>query len=166
MKCGAPAPDEETLFCNRCGTAFHHHVPHPKSVRITAHKPDLPVSIKISKKKHAPAVVEPAELWDPVPDEEFAASYYPPPAASTVSPSPKKYAHLPLVADEMVKENARDETIVLPGNTKKYAHLPLVADELKEKQSPRLEIETPYFPGPPKEKAARPRKGLFDLLKK
>jgi hypothetical protein len=79
----------------------------------------------------------------------------------------KKYAHLPLVAEELAGGKTRDESIVLPAQTKKYAHLPLVADELKEKQSPRLEIESPYYPGPPREKkAAKSKKGLFDLLKK
>ncbi|MEI7858122.1 MAG: hypothetical protein WCH85_11575, partial [Methanomicrobiales archaeon] len=77
----------------------------------------------------------------------------------------KKYAHLPLVADELADGNARDESIVIPGNSKKYAHLPLVADDFKEKASPRLEIESPYYPGPPKEKKPG-RKGIFDLMKK
>ncbi len=71
------------------------------------------------------------------------------------------------MADEFAGGKTRDESIVIPGNTKKYAHLPLIADELKEKQSPRLEIETPYFPGPPKEKkSGKPKKSFFDLLKK
>ena len=130
-----------------------------------AQKPAPSVSVKISKKKQVPAVVTPEDLWDPVPDEEFEEVHYP----HTVSlpPSQKKFAHLPLVADELAGGKVKDCSIVIPGNSKKYAHLPLIADEFKKKQSPRLEIESPYIPAPPKEKkAGRSKKGLFDLLKK
>ena len=164
-KCGAPALDDQTLFCNRCGTQFNHPVSNKKPVRPQAHKPVQPLSVKISQKKQVPAVVVPSDLWDPVLDEEFEEARYP----HTVSlpPSQKKYAHLPLVADELAGGKVKDASIVISGNSKKYAHLPLIADEFKEKQSPRLEIESPYIPAPPKEKrAGRTKKGLFDLLKK
>jgi hypothetical protein len=125
------------------------------------------LSVKISKKKQPPAIVAPEDLWDPVPDQRTAEAYYPPPVSPSVSSPQKKYAHLPLVADELAGGKYNDEKIVMPGSAKKYAHLPLVADELKEKKSPRLEIETPYLPPPPREtKAGRTKKGLFDLLKK
>lgn len=112
-----------------------------------------------------PAAAVPLDLWDPVPDEEFEELHHP----HTVSlpPSQKKYAHLPLVADELAGGKVKDDSFVISEKSKKYAHLPLIADEFKEKQSPRLEIESPYYPAPPKEKkAGRSKKGLFDLLKK
>ena len=112
-------------------------------------------------------MVVPEDLWDPVPDEEFEEAYYPPPVAPPKTSLQKKYAHLPLVAEELAGGKFKDESIVISANSKKYGHLPLVADEFKEKQSPRLEIESPYYPGPPKEKkAVKSKKGLFDLLKK
>lgn len=166
-KCGAPAPDEQTLFCNRCGTQFTHPVSNLKPVHSTAHKPAQPLSVKISQKRPVPAVVTPEDLWDPVPDEEFEKAYYPPTVVPPASLSQKKYAHLPLVAEELTGGKIKSESIVIPGNSKKYAHLPLIADEFKEKQSPRLEIESPYYPVPPREKkAGKSKKGLFDLLKK
>ena len=125
------------------------------------------MSVKISKKKQAPAVVTPEDLWDPFPDEEFEEVHYPHTVSPPAPPSQKRYAHLPLVVDELAGGKVKDASIVISGNSKKYAHLPLVADEFKEKQSPRLEIESPYFPGPPKEKKAeRSKKGIFDRLKK
>ncbi|MDP3564226.1 MAG: hypothetical protein Q8R70_07015, partial [Methanoregula sp.] len=165
--CGSPAPDEETLYCNRCGTAFNHTASHAKPVRLPSQRPALPASVKISQKKQMPAVVVPEDLWDPVPEEAIAPGYFSYPQGQPAASQKKKYAHLPLVADELAGGKIRDESIVIPGNSKKYGHLPLVADEFREKQSPRLEIESPYYPGPPKEKqAGKPKKGFFDLLKK
>ena len=137
-KCGTPALDEETLFCNRCGTPFDQPLSDPGPFPTMVHKPTPPLSVRISPKKQVPALVVPYDLWDPVLDEEFAPAHHQPPVAPPASPLRKK-----------------------------YAHLPLIADELKEKQSPRLEIESPYFPGPPLEKKkGKPKKGFFDLLKK
>jgi predicted amidophosphoribosyltransferase len=167
LKCGAPALDEETLFCNRCGTQFNHHVSNKKPVHSPVHKSSQPVSVKISQKKQVPAVVVPLDLLDPVSDEEFEEVHYPHSFSPPVKSSQKKYAHLPLVAEELAGGKGKDASIVIPGNSKKYAHLPLIADEFKEKQSPRLEIESPYIPAPPKEKRdGRSKKGLFDMLKK
>jgi RNA polymerase subunit RPABC4/transcription elongation factor Spt4 len=166
-KCGAVAPDEETLFCNRCGTSFNSPASSFKTVNVPETYPVQPVSVKISKKKPAPVAITPEDLWDTVPVEQYTEPYYPPPVTPPVSPMRKKYGHLPLVADEFAGGKVRDECIDIPQTSKKYGHLPLIADELKEKQSPRLEIESPYYPGPPKErKAGKPKKGFFDLLKK
>lgn len=166
--CGATAPDEETLYCNRCGTAFNDTASPAKPVRSPSQRPAHTASVKISQKKQMPAVMVPEDLWDPVPEEAIAPGYFSYPQGQPAASQKKKYAHLPLVADELSGGKVRDEIInISGGNSKKYAHLPLVADEFKEKQSPRLEIESPYYPGPPKEKkAGKPKKGLFDLLKK
>jgi ribosomal protein L40E len=166
-KCGATAPDADTLFCNRCGTAFIPPGKPQKPVHVRNHMPAPATSVKISQKKQVPAVVVPDDLWDPVPDEEYPQSSYPLPVTPPASYTKKQYAHLPLVADEMAGRKGKDESIVISGNTKKYSHLPMIADELKEKQSPRIEIESPYYPGSPKEKkTGKPKKGFFDLLKK
>ncbi len=166
-KCGAAAPDEETLFCNRCGTPFNAPASPLKTVNAPEKYAAHPVSVKISKKKPAPVAVTPEDLWDTVPAEQYSEPYYPPPVTLPASSTRKKYAHLPLVADEFAGGKIRDEIIDIPQTSKKYGHLPLIADELKEKQSPHLEIETPYFPGPPKEmKAGKQKKGFLNLLKK
>jgi hypothetical protein len=167
-KCGTVPLDDDTLFCNRCGTPFDHQVLNVKPVLTPLNKPVQQVSVKISKKKQMPAVEPPEDLWDPVPQEVIAPGYFSYPAGQPAASSKKKYAHLPLVADELSGGRDRDESIAISGNSKKYAHLPLVADEFKEnkeKSSPRLEIESPYYPGPPREKKPG-KKGLFDLLKK
>jgi hypothetical protein len=109
----------------------------------------------------------PEDLWDPIPEEEFDMAEYPSHVPAAVTVPRKKYAHLPMIADELAGGKVRDESIVIPSTTKKYAHLPLIADELKEKKSPRIEIESPYYPPPPKEaKPGKSKKGFFDLLKK
>ena len=164
VKCGAIAPDGDTLFCNRCGTPFNSAVISPKPVHFPSHASHPSASVKISQKKQVPVAAPHEDLWDPVPHEEVDPAHY---HHEVALPAKKKYAHLPLVAEELAGGKNRDESISLSGNTKKYAHLPLVADELKEKQSPRLEIESPYYPGPPREtKTTKSKKGLFDLLKK
>ncbi len=165
-KCGASPLDDETLFCNRCGTPFDHPALPVKPVPPQIQKSAQPVSVKISKKKQAPAAEPPEDLWDPVQEEVIAPGYFSYPQGQPPLSQKKKYAHLPLVAEELSGGKARDEIITLSGgNSKKYGHLPLVADEFKEKSSPRLEIESPYYPGPPKEKKPA-KKGLFDLMKK
>jgi rRNA maturation endonuclease Nob1 len=165
--CGAVKTDEDTLFCNRCGTQFNHQVSRQKTVPIPGKKPALPASVKISRKKQVPAIGTSEELWDPVQEEVIAPGYFSYPAGQPAASSQKKYTHLPLVAEELSGGKIRDESIVMPANGKKYAHLPLIADEFKEKQSPRIEIESPYYPGPPNEKkSGKGKKGFFDLLKK
>ena len=116
--CGAPAVDDQTLFCNRCGTPF--------SMPATAEKlqKKAPGSVIITKKKHS---VTPSS-----PGETFVQEDLPSDPAGYLTAAPpqvqKKYAHLPLVADESTRDT-------LP--SKKYAHLPLVAEEPNVKDSPR-----------------------------
>jgi hypothetical protein len=162
--CGYMIPDDLSQFCNRCGTPFNQPAKNLIPVSLPSHTPARPVSVRISKKRQAPAVEVPYNLWDPVPDQDVSPlfnSIAPPP-----SPTQKKYAHLPLIANELSGRNVSDEKIIL-GNTKKYAHLPLIADELKEKQPLHLKIESTFFSRPHQEtKPCRPKKGFFDLLKR
>ncbi|MFA5347521.1 MAG: hypothetical protein WC294_05250 [Methanoregula sp.] len=116
--CSAPAVDDQTLFCNRCGTPF--------SKPSTAEKlrKKAPGSVIITKKKHSFTLPAPGEAYIP---EDLPSG---PPDYLTAVPLQvqKKYAHLPLVADESTGDT-------LP--SKKYAHLPLIADELNVKDSPQ-----------------------------
>ncbi len=167
LKCGATPLDDETLFCNRCGTPFTNPLSDARPIQPPLYKPvQQQASVKISKKKQLPVAEPPEDLWDPVPEEVMAPGYFSYPQGQPPASQKKKYSHLPLVADELAGGKVRDETIVISGgNSKKYSYLPLVADEFEEKKSPRLEIETPYYPEPPKEKKVG-KKGLFDLMKK
>ena len=167
LKCGATPLDDKTLFCNRCGTPFTNPLSEARPIQPPHYKPvQQQASVKISKKKQLPVAEPPEDLWDPVPEEVMAPGYFSYPQGHPPASQKKKYSHLPLVADELTGGKVRDEPIVISdGNSKKYSHLPLVADEFKEKKSPRLDIETSYYPEPPKEKKVG-KKGLFDLMKK
>ena len=187
VRCGNPAPNNEVLYCNRCGTEYPPIEPEitcprcgnaiPDELSEFCNRcgspvkgepePEMPVCPKCSNPATDAAALfcnrcgtsYQKELENIIPHCQRCGHL----AAS----QKKKYAHLPLVVDDLAGGKIRDESIVIPGNSKKYGHLPLVADEFREKQSPRLEIESPYYPGPPKEtKAGKPKKGFFDLLKK
>jgi hypothetical protein len=86
-----------------------------------------------------------------------------PPAGSlTAQPDlqvQKKYANLPLLADDSTADTVR---------SKKYAHLPLVAEELKIKDSPQRGFYPTEVREPPKgpKKKHLPNKGLLDMFKR
>jgi hypothetical protein len=147
--CGCVIPDELAVFCNRCGTKIS-PVPEPtapvdasavpvvrdqvlpgtpkKTRPATAEKirKKASGSVIIMKKKHS--ADPPAQTGAYVPEEPVSD---PPDDQVETMPEPqvqKKYAHLPLVADERPVD---------PLPTRKYAHLPLVADELNVKNSPQ-----------------------------
>jgi rRNA maturation endonuclease Nob1 len=104
--CGFTIPDDRAVFCNRCGTPIRGAQP------ATA-----PSSVVVSKKRTALPIQEPAAEWDPWTDgsEEFdprptapqEPAYTREPVdepvyrAPQISMAPKKYAHLPLIADEL-----------------------------------------------------------------
>ena len=108
--CGFPVPDERAVFCNRCGSALRGAAPGAAA----------PAAVVVTKKRNALPIQEvPAADWDPWTDgspefdsmpaglQEPAPSYQPPPPeepafrAPQISVPPKKYSHLPLVADEL-----------------------------------------------------------------
>lgn len=149
--CGAPAVDDLTLFCNRCGTPFSK----PATAEKTRKK--APGSVIITKKKHSVTPPAPNEAY--VPEDLPSAS---PDYLTEAPPYPqaqKKYAHLPLVADESTRDTPP---------SKKYAHLPLVADELKVKDSPQggFFSNGAREPSSSYQKKGAPKKGVLGMFKR
>jgi predicted amidophosphoribosyltransferase len=108
--CGSPDPQGQSVFCNRCGAPFNRlgvQAAHPTGhapVIVTQRKPAGPL----------PQVTVPDTDWEPWNDV---------PPASGLSGSP---------APTIPKQSAHhDQQIAIP--QKRFAHLPLVADELKTK---------------------------------
>jgi rRNA maturation endonuclease Nob1 len=148
--CGAPAVDDQTLFCNRCGTPFSR--PAAAETRKKA-----PGSVIITKKRRSPN--PPENRRADVPEDAPSDPHPGPQPVQTNPPAQKKYAYLPLVADESPADNSR---------SKKYAHLPLVADELKIKDSPQKGFYSTDIREPPagRPKKHLPNKGLLDMFKR
>jgi len=100
-ECGFVNPDEKATFCNRCGAALKSTVP------------AVPAAAGPRKRAPLPIQDEPAPDWDPWSDgspSDYAEPQYtsPPPIdsdpayrAPQIRVPPKKYAHLPLVAEEL-----------------------------------------------------------------
>jgi hypothetical protein len=173
--CGSVIPDEQAVFCNRCGTkispAPEAAVPVVSSTPVsgiqaflsTAKKtrPEMtekirkktPGSVIVTKKKHSPS--PPAQPGGYVPED-------PPDDCTEALSDPqaqKKYAHLPLVANERPVDTRP---------AKKYAHLPLVADELKVKDSPQgglYSTDVPE-PSPSNRKKHAPKNGIMGMFKR
>jgi len=107
--CGAPDPQGQSLFCNRCGAPFTRqgvqsaHQPGPAPVIIMQRKPAGPL----------PPVTVPDTDWEPWNDV---------PPALGISRSEPAVPPQPVFHDQQV---------ALP--QKRFAHLPLIADELKIK---------------------------------
>jgi ribosomal protein L37E len=148
--CGAPAVDEQTLFCNRCGTPFFRPGAGERQKKAAE-------SVIITKKRRSP--VPPAHRGAEVSETSLSN---PPTSSLPVQPdtqAQKKFAHLPLQADENVPDIPR---------SKKYAHLPMVADELMIKDSSRHGHHSTDVHDLP---AGRPKKhpsnkGLLDKFKR
>jgi DNA-directed RNA polymerase subunit RPC12/RpoP len=108
--CGTPDPHGQSAFCNRCGAPFNRpgvqatHLPGQAPVIVMQRKPAGPQS----------QVIVPDTDWEPWNDV---------PPAPGISGSP---------APALPKQSAHnDQQIDIP--QKRYAHLPLIADELKTK---------------------------------
>jgi len=114
--CGFPVPDDQAVFCNRCGASLKHSSP-----------AKAPVPTVITPKKRAPLPIqdEPAPDWDPWSDG--GPSEYDTPQYSSPPPGDDDSAYRPQVR--------------MPA--KKYAHLPLIADELKDYKKPYSDDESP-----------------------
>ncbi|MDD1690474.1 MAG: zinc ribbon domain-containing protein [Methanoregula sp.] len=105
--CGFVNPDSEAVFCNRCGASL--------KGAGTATAPSIAPSIIVTKKQRVPLPVReepPVADWDPWSDESDARPVAPPvnpygyqdepaPRPPQIRMPPKKYAHLPLIADEL-----------------------------------------------------------------
>jgi len=118
--CGTPVPDDQAVFCNRCGS------PLPGATPAAA-----PAAVVISKKRASLPVQDVAAAdWDPWTD---GSSDY---DARPLAPQEMPVARQPLPADEPVY---RSPQISVP--PKKYSHLPLIADELKGAKTPYTGLE-------------------------
>jgi predicted amidophosphoribosyltransferase len=113
--CGAPDPSGRSVYCDRCGAPFN------RQGMQAAPQPDPAAPVIVTQRKpHAgplPVVTIPETDWEPWND-------VPPAPGRSGSPGPaipEQPAH-------------PDQQIAVP--KKRYAHIPLVADELKIKGEP------------------------------
>lgn len=108
--CGFPIPDDKAVFCNRCGASLRS----PGPAQATG-----PTAAPVRKRTPLPIQDEPAPDWDPWSDG--SQSDYETPQYSAPPPVDNDSAY-------------RTPQIRMPA--KKYAHLPLIADELKDYKKP------------------------------
>jgi len=91
--CGFPVPDDRAAFCNRCGAP------------LRSAGPEAAPAVVITKRRSPlPAREETVADWDPWSDgspEYESPQEQPVHTAPQISIAPKKYSHLPLVADEL-----------------------------------------------------------------
>jgi DNA-directed RNA polymerase subunit RPC12/RpoP len=108
--CGAPDPQGQSVYCNRCGAPFNREGVH------AAYQPGQ-APVIVTQRKPAgsvPAVIAPITDWEPWNDVPPAPGH-----SGTAGPAmPEQPAH-------------RDQQVAIP--QKRYAHLPLVADDMKKK---------------------------------
>lgn len=142
--CGSPAIDNQSRFCTRCGASFKRqgvqaaYQPGQAPVMITQRKATGPL----------PPVKVPDTDWEPWNDV--------PPAYGLSGTSG------PAIPEQSVHH---DQQIAVP--QKRYAHLPLIADELKTKGEAGARQHPPDIPGvSEKKKAASQKKGVLGFLKK
>jgi Double zinc ribbon len=116
--CGFVNPDDQALFCNRCGA------PLPGKGAVQQPQGAAAPSVIVTKKRATLPVQEPVADWDPWSDggPEYDAG---------LPPEDRRDAPLPETAGE---PPYRAPQVSVP--LKKYAHLPLVADELKGSKTP------------------------------
>lgn len=178
--CGSVVPDEQAVFCNRCGTKISSGPESAMPVTVSAApvsgiqallktaKKSGPATVKkspgsviVTKKKHSvsppaqPGGYVPETLSD-LPDDATEAPMDP--------QAQKKYAHLPLVADD----GTVDIQPAKNKSAKKYAHLPLVADELKVKDTPQAGFFSngAREPSSSHQKKHAPKNGIMGMFKR
>jgi len=141
--CGAPDPQGQSVYCNRCGAPFSRqgaHAAHPQG-----HAP-----VVITQKRPAgphPTLMVPETDWEPWSDA--------PPALGISRAEP------PIPEQPVFHE----QQIAIP--QKRFAHLPLVADEMKKKGEPQASQHTQDIHGVSvKKKPASQKKGVLGFLKK
>ena len=142
--CGSPAIDNQSRFCTRCGAPFNRREVH------AADQPDQ-APVIVTQRKPAgspPAVIVPGTDWEPWNDV--------PPAS----------LHSGIPGPAMPKQSEHhDQLIAVP--QKRYAHLPLVADEMRKKSEPGSRQYAPDFPDTSqKKKTVSQKKGVLGFLKK
>lgn len=112
--CGFANPDDRAAFCNRCGT----------SLRSAGTVP-APAVVVTKKRTSLPVQEQPVVDWDPWSDgsPEPDARYPLPPENQNTSPPPVPG-----------QQAYRAPQIHVP--PKKYSHIPLIAEELKDAKKP------------------------------
>jgi len=161
--CGIPAIDNESQFCTRCGTPFSPTAVPAKKKESPAKKTSASVLVQPRKSVHPklPAKQEPESDWDPWSDE---GTFEETPAPLPVH-NQKKYAHLPLFADEPAAL-ARDSDRQVSVPPKKYAHLPMIAEELRDKNTRSGDYDGGDLPGSsPKGRKPPQKKGMLGRFK-
>ena len=140
--CGAPDTQGQSLFCNRCGAPFNR-----PSVQGANHPNQAPVIITQRKPAgHIPPVMVPDSDWEPWND------VVDPILPGSPTPSlPEQPAY-------------HDQKIALP--PKRYAHLPLIAEDMKKKSDPSVRLQAPNSPDMLQKKKTGPKKGVLGFLKK
>lgn len=142
--CGAPATQGQSVYCNRCGAPFNRLEVH------AAHQPGQAPVIVTQRKpaRSPPAVIVPGTDWEPWND---------------VPPAP---LHSGIPGPAMPKQSEHhDQLIAVP--QKRYAHLPLVADEMRKKSEPGSRQYAPDLPDTSqKKKTLSQKKGVLGFLKK
>jgi predicted amidophosphoribosyltransferase len=148
--CGAPDLHGQSVYCNRCGAPFNRQgmqaAPQPQPgvapVIVTQRKPTAPLPQAL------PLVTVPDTDWEPWND-----------VPSTPAPSGTPGPVMP----EQPAQN--DQQVAIP--QKRYAHIPLVADEMRRKGEPgSRQRESDVLNIPPKRKEGSKKKGVLGFLKK
>jgi len=138
--CGAPDPGNNSVFCNRCGA--------PRGRSDTQPFREDPAAVVISPKRASPAM----------PEGTIAVSREP------VSREPgMNLAQKPPVSYRQTGET-NDFQVAIP--PRRYGHLPLVAEELKRKETPVLMQPDPENAAPAGKNTKKQKKGVLGFLKK
>ncbi|MFA5267983.1 MAG: zinc ribbon domain-containing protein [Methanoregula sp.] len=141
--CGTPDPNGQSAFCNRCGAAMNPQGIQPgyrqdhASVIVGQRKPVAPM----------PVAVVPDTDWEPWNEA---------PPALGISRSEPPIPEKPVFHDKQVAVRE-----------KRYAHLPLIADELKTKGEaapPQSSSDIPDVP--PRKGGGAPKKGVLGFMRK
>ena len=132
--CGFQNPDEKALYCNRCGS------PLPGKGPVAVAPADPAPSVVIAKKRSLPPqpAEQPAE-WDPWSDGSPEYDIAGPGREDPSFPQPEPPAPVAPPAAGIPEAGT-------PG--KRYAHLPLIADELKGPKTQYAGPEEPPLPPP------------------
>jgi len=163
--CGTPAPSSRSKFCTRCGATFGPPVPGknravPAAPPVPAAEPG-PVVVR-PRKGRQPEPEEPANEWDPWTDGD---PLYDISAPLPLQPQQRPLTDLERIAGGMPRPKpAQDPEPQHSGSRKKYAHLPLVADELKEDAERRAARDTGENAGR-KGKQQGKKGGIFKFMK-
>jgi Double zinc ribbon len=157
--CGNKAINKDSKFCTRCGTVF------ATAAARTARQPaSQAASVVMNRKRTAlpvqeePGPVAQPDEWDPWSDGSSEFDAQPLPVVEE-----KRYAHLPLIADEpdQARASRAPQISMAP---KKYGHLPLIADELKGSKPSYKDAGD--VPEPSRKGRPPDKKGVFGFLKK